>query len=254
MRHATHMLDRSPWPILVSLNALFMLLGLVSYVTGYSNGLTNTSFSFFILVYLISLWFYDIITESLFLGFHTYKISTGLIYGFLLFLLTEIMLFFAFFWGYFNNALNPFYIIWPPVGIDLINPWSIPLLNTFLLLYSGIICTWAHHCFLQNKRSTTIKLLSIGISLGVIFFILQVFEYFSSSYDISDSAYGTTFFCLTGAHGLHVIVGVSFLIVCLIRLINYNNPHVIFDLGMLYYHFVDIVWIILFILIYYLAY
>lgn len=254
MRHPYHLIEPSPWPLLISFNILSFLIGIVSLLGGYSHALLTMGISFIMILYIMYLWLSDITNESLILGFHLFKVSRGLIYGFLLFVVTEIMLFFSFFWAYFHSALNPTYSIWPPIGLDLINPWSIPLLNTFLLFYSGIAATWSHHSFLSKDRKSSLISLFIAIILGLIFVFLQYFEYSNSSYDISDSVYSSAFYMLTGLHGMHVLVGITFLIVVLYRIYSYHIPNVIFDLSMIYYHFVDIVWIILFVLIYYLAY
>jgi len=254
MRHPFHLVEQSPWPLFISLNLLFFLIGFVSLLHGFLYGLSTYFFSFFMVLTIFISWFYDIITESLYLGSHSYKTIRSLILGFLLFLLTEVMLFFSLFWGYFHNALNPTSLVFPPVGIELVNPWAIPLLNTTLLLFSGVAITYSHHSFLAFKRTETVAWLGVGIFLGIIFTFLQGVEYFSSSFDITDSSYGSAFFMLTGGHGLHVIVGMIFLSVAFIRLVNFTNPHVVFDLAVLYWHFVDLVWIILFILIYYMCY
>lgn len=254
MRHPYHLIEPSPWPIFMSLNLLSLLLGFVSYLNGYLYSFYTYNFALVNILFLLFLWLYDVIGESLYMGYHSNKVSKGLIMGFILFVLTEIMLFFSFFWAYFHSAPNPFQLIWPPIGIDLVNPWSIPLLNTFLLLYSGIAATWAHHTFLSNNRKIVLYSLGIGIILGIIFFFLQLFEYFHSTFDITDSVYSSTFFLTTGAHGLHVVVGVLFLIVTWLRVYNHHRPTLLFDISLLYYHFVDVVWIALFILIYYMAY
>ena len=254
MRHPFHLVEPSPWPIFIAFNLLFFLIGFVSLLNGYLLAIYTYLFSFSMVLLVFSLWLYDIITESLYLGSHSYKTLRSLVLGFLFFLLTEVMLFFSLFWAYFHSALNPTFLIWPPIGISLVNPWAIPLLNTFLLLFSGVAITYSHHSFISYQRHNTIVWLSLGIILGIIFFILQVLEYFSSSFDITDSVYGSAFFMLTGGHGLHVIVGMIFLSVVLFRLVSYSNPNIIFDLAVLYWHLVDVVWIFLYVLIYYMAY
>lgn len=254
MRHPYHLIEPSPWPLFISLNLLFLLLSAVSYFAGILYSLNNLIFSLIMVLFILFLWLYDITTESLYMGFHSYYVSRGLILGFLFFLLTEIMLFFSLFWSYFHSALNPFTAIWPPIGIDLINPWAIPLLNTFLLLYSGIAITFAHHSYLSSQRKITLNWLSLGIILGLIFFILQIFEYTTSSFDITDSVYGSVFYLLTGFHGAHVVFGILFLSFACFRILKFHSPLLIFNLSVLYWHFVDIIWIGLYILIYYLTY
>lgn len=254
MRHPYHLVEPSPWPILVSLNLLFSLLGLVSFLNGYLYSLYTSQFSLILVVIITLLWMYDIITESLYMGTHSISVSKGLLLGFILFVVTEAMLFFSLFWAYFHSALHPADVIWPPVGIDLINPWSVPLLNTLLLLFSGVAATWSHHAFIARQRSTSINSLIIGIILGIIFVALQGFEYYNSSYDITDSVYSSAFYVLTGFHGIHIMVGLSFLAAVLYRLIFYHTPNVFFDIAMLYWHFVDIIWLFLFVLIYYMSY
>lgn len=254
MRHPYHLVEPSPWPILISINLLFNLISLLGYLNGYKYTLLNFKLSLILFIFLLFIWFYDIITESIYMGFHSFKVSKNLIIGFLLFILTEILFFVSLFWTYFHSGLNPKDIIWPPLGLDLINPWSIPFLNTLLLLYSGIAATWSHHSFIQLNRKESLITLIISIFLGLIFFILQLFEYFNSSFDITDSVFASIFYLLTGMHGFHVLLGVSLLIAVLIRLYYFHNPSIFYDLALIYYHFVDIVWILLFILIYYMAY
>lgn len=227
---------------------------MVGILSGYNNSNKLLLINLLMVIYILYLWLNDIIIEGYYMGNHSVNVSSSLVLGFVLFVLTEIMLFFSLFWSYFHSALNPYYLVWPPIGIELINPWSIPLLNTFLLLYSGIISTYAHHSYINGNRSNTITGLIITIILGFIFFILQLYEYIHSTYDISDSVYGSSFFMTTGAHGLHIVVGVIFMTITLFRIYKFHNPIFLFDCTMIYWHFVDIVWIGLFILIYYMSY
>lgn len=254
MRHPYHILSPSPWPILISFNILSFLISLIGILSGYNNSINWNLINLIMILWILYLWLYDIIIESIYNGNHNNLVTKSLLIGFLIFLLTEIMLFFSLFWAYFHSALNPYYLIWPPIGIDLINPWSIPLFNTFLLLYSGLTATWAHHSFISLNRTNTISGLIWTICLGLLFFCFQLFEYFSSTYDITDSIYGSSFFILTGCHGLHIIIGVSFILFTLLRVLAYHSPSLLFDLALLYWHLVDLVWILLFILIYYMAY
>jgi len=254
MRHPFHLVERSPWPILLSLNLFFLLIGMVSILNGYLYSKYTLLIGFFILLLILTNWLYDIISESLYIGAHTYKTLKSLIIAFLYFVLTEVMLFFSLFWSYFHSGLNPSFLIWPPIGIDLINPFCVPLLNTFLLFYSGVLCTVAHHLFIAKSKNNTIVYLFSGILLGILFLILQIFEYSTSAFDITDSVYGSSFFMLTGLHGFHICTGLLFLLLILYRIYSNHTLNIIFDLALLYYHFLDLIWILLFILIYYLAY
>ena len=197
MRHPYHILSPSPWPILIALNLLSFLISMIGIVAGYNNSFILLISSLVMVLYILYSWLYDIIIESLYLGYHSNSVSNSLILGFILFIVTEIMFFFSLFWAYFHSALNPYYLVWPPIGIELINPWSIPLLNTLLLLYSGVTATWAHHSFINKNRENSLIGLYLTILLGFIFFLLQLFEYTYSSFDITDSVYGSTFFITT---------------------------------------------------------
>ena len=107
--------------------------------------------------------------------------------------------------------------VWPPVGLRIINAFSIPLLNTAVLLASGVRVTWAHHALIEGRRLNTIQGLTITFCLGAYFTLLQVGEYLEAPFTIADRVYGTTFFVATGFHGLHVLIGSTFLLVCLVR-------------------------------------
>ena len=149
----------------------------------------------------------------------------GLKYGMILFILSEVCLFFSFFWAFFHSSLAPAVeigAVWPPRGVDPLNPFSVPLLNTAVLLSSGATVTWAHHAIISGKRREAIVGLALTVTLGIIFTALQGMEYYEAPFTISDSVYGSTFFVTTGAHGGHVLVGSSFLLVCLGRLIKHQ--------------------------------
>lgn len=164
--------------------------------------------------------------------------------------------FISFFWRFFHLRLTQIIelgIKWPPTGIKVFNPFIIPLLNTIILLTSGISITWAHHRLINNNYKQLFYRLLITIILGIYFSLLQLFEYLEASFNISDSSYGSTFFLATGFHGLHVLIGTTFLIICFIRniLIHFSaNHHFGFEAAAWYWHFVDIVWLFLYISIY----
>jgi len=205
---------------------------------------------------IIFQWWRDITRERTFQGFHTKKVLLGLKWGIILFIISEIFFFISFFWSFFHSSLSPSIelgINWPPINIYSFDPFKIPLLNTIILLSSGISITWAHHRLLINNFKQIYKRLIITILLGIYFSILQLLEYLEAQFSISDSIYGTTFFISTGFHGLHVLIGTSFLLICLIRhqFNNFsNNHHFGFEAAAWYWHFVDVVWLFLYISIY----
>jgi cytochrome c oxidase subunit 3 len=211
----------------------------------------------FFFVTIIS-WFNDIVIESTFQGYHTQKVQKGLKFGMILFIISEIMFFFAFFWAFFHSSIAP--SIW--VGnvwanyIQVLNTWNLPFLNTVIILSSGISVTWAHRAIITGpftSRKDVILGLLVTIVYGIIFTFIQHYEYVHAGFDISDSIYGSTFYALTGLHGLHVLIGSFFLLVCLFRQIKYHftfEHHFGFEAAIWYWHFVDVVWLFLFIAVY----
>lgn len=173
-----------------------------------------------------------------------------------LFIISEIMFFFAFFWGFFHSSIAPVFNVggvWPPKAISIINTYTIPLTNTFFLLTSGITITWAHHALLSRAKKLTIIGLLLTIILAILFTTLQGLEYLNSPFNISDGIYGSCFYLSTGFHGFHVFVGTLALFISLIRLIlNHftNKHHFGFESAIWYWHFVDFVWLFLFINVY----
>jgi len=164
--------------------------------------------------------------------------------------------FFSFFWAFFHRSLAPTIeigLIWPPTGIEPFNPFQVPLLNTIILLSSGVTVTWAHHSIIENNHSQTLTGLILTVILGLYFTSLQALEYWEASFTISDSSYGSTFFMATGFHGVHVIIGTTFIAVCLNRHFkNHFSPshHFGFEAAAWYWHFVDVVWLFLYMTIY----
>lgn len=255
-RHPFHLVDPSPWPILCSFNALGLTLGLVLVMHKYHGGTFCFFFHLIMLVLTMSFWWRDVVREATFEGHHTSYVQTGLKFGMVLFILSEIMFFFAFFWAFFHSSLNPCIGIgcqWPPKGIITMDPWGLPLLNTFILLSSGATVTWAHHSIIYGSYKNAILALSLTVLLGVIFSFVQAYEYLEASYGLTDSVFGTTFYMLTGFHGFHVLIGTIFLGVCLYRLNagHFTRTHHLgFEAAAWYWHFVDVVWIFVFLLVY----
>jgi heme/copper-type cytochrome/quinol oxidase subunit 3 len=237
-----------------------MLTGNVLYMHFYSKGGFFATLGLFLTVATAIVWWRDVIREATFEGHHTSYVQAGLKMGFTLFIVSEVMLFFAFFWAYFHASLNPTVEIgctWPPVGIIPMNPWGIPLLNTFILLTSGATVTWAHYAMIAGYRKQVIEGTLATIILATVFTGFQGYEYVNASFSVSDGIYGATFYSCTGLHGLHVLVGTIFIAVCFFRNLKYHftrTHHVCFEAAIWYWHFVDVVWIFLFLAIYWWGY
>ena len=256
-KHPFHLVDPSPSPLTASIGAFCWLSGTAMYLHGYVGGLFTCLLGLSMVLYTMFTWWKDIVREGTFEGHHTSMVQIGLRFGMILFIVSEVMFFFAFFWAFFHSSLAPvpeIGSIYPPRGIDVLSAWEVPFLNTLILLTSGAAVTWSHHAILLGERKQAIFSLIITIVLAVIFTGLQVFEYCNSNFTISDSVYGSTFYMATGFHGFHVFIGTCFLTVCLVRLIQYHftqQHHFGFEAAAWYWHFVDVVWIFLFITIYY---
>nr|QBC73167.1 cytochrome c oxidase subunit III [Coccocrater sp. MNHN-IM-2013-41044] len=254
MRNPFHLVEYSPWPLLGSMGALFLTSGLVAWMQDLGPNLLMAGL--LIVVLTMIQWWRDIIREGTMQGLHTTKVYKGLSLGMLLFISSEVLFFFAFFWAYFHSSLAPTLEIgscWPPSGIYPLNPFQVPLLNTAVLLASGVTVTWAHHSLLEKNHSETMQALTLTILLGVYFTYLQAGEYLEASFSIADSAYGSTFFVATGFHGLHVLIGTTFLFICLIRANAHHFSsahHFGFEAAAWYWHFVDVVWLFLYLSIY----
>lgn len=226
------------------------------YMHGYVKGHMLGLLGFSMICYAMYVWWRDIIREATFQGHHTRTVQLGLRYGMILFIVSEIMFFFAFFWAFFHSSLAPTIeigAIWPPKGIDVLNPWDIPFLNTVILLTSGASVTWAHHAILAGQRAQAIVSLQVTVLLAMFFTALQVMEYIEAPFTISDGIYGSTFYMATGFHGFHVFVGTVFLTVCLVRVMKNHftmQHHFGFEAAAWYWHFVDVVWLFLFVAIY----
>jgi cytochrome c oxidase subunit 3 len=212
------------------------------------------------LILVMSLWFRDIISEGTYLGNHTMAVQKGLNLGIVLFIVSEGLFFLGIFWAYFHGSLAPTVELgaqWPPMGINAINPFELPALNTVILLASGVTVTYAHHSVIEGKRSGALKGLVYTILLAIVFTVCQGIEYTVSSFTISDGTYGSCFYFGTGFHGLHVMIGTAFIAVGFWRLLSYHltdHHHLGLESSILYWHFVDVVWLFLFISVYYWGY
>lgn len=256
IKHSFHIVDPSPWPVLTAFSAFSMLLGAVLYMHLFSLGSFLLPFGFIVTLVCSGFWWRDIIREATFEGDHTPAVQKGLRLGMLLFIVSEVMFFFGFFWAFFHSALAPTIeigAIWPPVGIAPFDPWDVPLINTLILLSSGVTITWAHDAIVSDKFVDATSAFICTLVLALSFTILQAKEYLEASFNISDSVYGSTFYMATGFHGLHVIIGTCFIFVCFIRhLLGHFKPelHFGFEAAAWYWHFVDVVWLFLFVTIY----
>lgn len=272
--HDYHLVDPSPWPFLGGIGAFIMALGAVGlfrYTQGGEFllfGVDLAGWGIFavgtlVVLYVMFGWWRDTIRESI-AGDHTPVVQLHLRYGMLLFIASEVMFFAAWFWAFFDASLFPNDAaqfarveatggVWPPAGIETFDPWHLPLLNTLILLTSGTTVTWAHHALLHDDRDGLKWGLTLTVLLGVLFSFVQAYEYSHAAFGFSGSIYGATFFMATGFHGFHVIVGTIFLLICLIRAsIGQFTPqkHFGFEAAAWYWHFVDVVWLFLFVSIY----
>ena len=255
--HPFHLVLPSPWPIYTSASLLALTTIGVLTINGFNNSSLFFAFSLISLVLSMSLWFRDITSEATYIGNHTLAVQRGLTLGIGLFIVSEALFFLAIFWTYFHTSLSPIIEVgahWPPFGIDAINAFELPLLNTVILLASGVSVTYSHHSLIEGERKGALIGSIITVILAVLFTILQGVEYSVSSFSISDATYGSIFYFGTGFHGFHVMIGTAFIAVGLWRMFAYHvsdNHHLGVESSILYWHFVDIVWLVLFISIYY---
>ncbi|MGJ8535093.1 MAG: cytochrome c oxidase subunit 3 [Alphaproteobacteria bacterium] len=259
--HDYHLVDPSPWPFVGSASALALALGAVGYFHE-ASALWMLP-GFLGVIYTMIAWWRDVIKES-HEGHHTKVVQLHLRYGMILFIASEVMFFVAWFWAFFDASLFAGEAqqvarvehtggIWPPVGIEVFDPWHLPLLNTLILLTSGTTVTWAHHALLHNDRNGLKWGLILTVILGALFSLVQAYEYSHAAFAFADSIYGATFYMTTGFHGFHVLIGTIFLIVCLVRALQGDftpEKHFGFEAAAWYWHFVDVVWLFLFAAIY----
>lgn len=254
--HKYHLVDPSPWPIVGAGSALALTVGATMYFHSFSMGFSLLILGLINILIVMGVWFRDVIREGTYQGKHTKKVQLGLRIGMLLFIVSEVMFFFAFFWAFFHSSLSPAIQIgsvWPPAGIATFDAWGVPFLNTYILLLSGATITAAHHFILSGRYEEVVKSMVYTIALAVFFTTLQVYEYLESPFTISDGIYGSTFFMATGFHGAHVIIGTTFITVCLLRVMlgHFTREHHFgFEAAAWYWHFVDVVWLFLFVSIY----
>ncbi len=252
--HPYHIVNVSPWPIIRSLNSLSLTLRIIIIISTKNLFPFIVSFSL-ILASAIS-WWRDVYRESYSQGEHTLIVINGLKTGIILFIVSEILFFVSFFWTYFHSRLTSNIELgytWPPFYIEYLNPTQVPLLNTIILLYSGASITWSHHRIINSHFKKASITITLTVLLGIWFTALQLIEYIDTPFSINESIYGSIFFVATGFHGLHVIIGSTFLIINLIKIFNKSISfyhHIGFEIAAWYWHFVDVVWLFLYISVY----
>ena len=267
--HDYHLVDPSPWPFIGSISAFVMAVGAIMWMKGMGIGGLKAGpvvfgLGFIGVLYTMISWWTDVTREAEYGGYHTRVVQISHRYGMIMFIASEVMFFVAWFWAFFDASLFSHEHInflrydvtgghWPPKGIAVFDPFHLPLLNTLILLTSGTTVTWAHHALLHNDRQGLKWGLILTVILGAVFSIVQVYEYSHAKFAFSGNVYGATFFMATGFHGFHVLVGTIFLLVCLIRALKGHftpQRHLGFEFAAWYWHFVDVVWLFLFVAIY----
>ena len=263
--HDYHLVDPSPWPIIGGASAFVFAIGAIIWfhdIGGLGPWVLVVGAA--MVLYTMAGWWRDVIDEAENRKLYTPVVQLHLRYGMLLFIASEVMFFAAWFWAFFDVSLFPGEAVqesraaltggvWPPRDIATFDPWHLPLVNTLILLTSGTTVTWAHHALQHNDRKGLVWGLVCTIVLGLLFTSVQAYEYAHAGFGFSGHIYGSTFFMATGFHGFHVIVGTIFLTVCLFRaLAGHFKPeqHFGFEAAAWYWHFVDVVWLFLFVSIY----
>jgi cytochrome c oxidase subunit III len=269
--HDYHLVDPSPWPIVGTIAAGLLAFGMVLFMHPdmlgedldpmlTSLGVWTTAPGLLLLFYVFFGWWREVIKEAENEGHHKPVVQLGLRYGMALFICSEVMFFAAFFWAFFEASLYPKELpyevpggMWPPEGIETFDAFGLPLMNTVILLLSGVTVTWAHHALREGNRKGLLQGLAVTVILGLLFTSLQAYEYGHAAFTFTGGIYGSTFFMATGFHGFHVIVGTCFLAVCFFRAkAGHFKPehHFGFEAAAWYWHFVDVVWLFLFICVY----
>ncbi len=268
IKHDFHLVNPSPWPLAIAFVLFMLALGGINYMQDWGYGMTHMLVSLSLLLLCMYVWWKDVIKEAISDKAHTAIVQNGLRIGMALFIFSEVMFFVVFFWSLFRAWLDPSFILdnfwpveegsWPPEDIETFNPWGLPYINTLILLLSGTTVTWAHYSLINEHGKDTYKALVITVILGVIFTLLQAFEYSHAAFAFNEegfaSIYSSNFYMATGFHGVHVIIGTIFLWVCALRAkkghFKGKSSHLGFEFAAWYWHFVDVVWLFLFAFLY----
>ncbi len=251
--HPYHLVNPSPWPALGALAAFIITTGAVHWFQGGSYLFMVAGF--LLVLFTMAVWWRDVIREAQVERAHTTAVRHGLRVGMGLFIASEVMFFVAFFWAFFNSGLliNPGVTQWPPANIEPLETWNIPFLNTLILLSSGLAVNWAHHALRHGDRKGLWQGLALAVVLGFTFLSLQAYEYGHAAFAFKEGVFPSVFYMATGFHGFHVFVGATFLLVNLVRALRGDftpEQHVGFEAAAWYWHFVDVVWIFLFVWVY----
>ncbi|HET8727738.1 MAG TPA: cytochrome c oxidase subunit 3 [Alphaproteobacteria bacterium] len=252
--HPYHLVNPSPWPLLGSLAGGLLATGGVIFMHG--GGYLLLVLGLLAVLGVMFGWWRDIIRESVQERAHTSIVKIGLRYGMMLFIASEVMFFAAFFWAYFDAALFPKEATgfqWPPQGVEPVEAFGLPFLMTMVLLLSGCTVTWAHHALREGHNQEAAKALAITVGLGIFFSAIQIYEYGHVHFGFTEGIFPSTFFMATGFHGFHVLIGTIFLAVCWWRTAKGHftkDSHFGFEAAAWYWHFVDVVWLFLFVSVY----
>lgn len=249
--HPFHLVDPSPWPFVGSIGGFLSALGFILLM--HHQGFYVLLLGVALLLVTMAGWWWDVIQESEDKKTYTLPVQFGLRTGMALFITSEVMFFVAFFWAFFYVSIAPSGGIWPPKGIQPLDPFEYPYFNTLILLLSGTTITWAHHSLLEGHMKDVLKGIGLTIFLGLTFTSIQVYEYAHAHFGFKEGIYPSTFYMATGFHGAHVIIGTLFLSVCWIRAYAGQftpDRHVGFEAAAWYWHFVDVIWLFLFVSIY----
>ena len=256
--HPYHLVRPSIWPLMGALAAGLLATMMVLFMhkeklAGIDFGIYGPILGLIAVCVCMYGWWKTIVKEAVEEKAHSEVVKIGFRYGMLLFIASEVMFFVAFFWAFFNAALYPVGGAWPPEGVSTIPPFDLPLLMTMILLLSGCTVTWAHHAIIEGDTKAAAKALGITVGLGIFFLCFQVYEYGHAPFGFKDGVFSSAFFMATGFHGFHVLVGTIFLAVCWIRTAKGHftpESHFGFEAAAWYWHFVDIVWLFLFVAVY----
>lgn len=253
-RQPFHLVSISPWPPLTSLTMLLSAVFLIQFLYGYP--LVWPLASLCLLIFILFCWALNIVYEATYQGAHTVRVRHSLTLGWLLFLASEVMFFSSFFWAYFHFGLSPDVRLgstWPPTALTPISPQSLPLLNTCLLLTSSATVTWSHASLISSYYYKRSYALAATLFLALGFLCCQCIEYYCAPFTIADSCYGSIFYIGTGFHGFHVLLGSLLLLVSHFRLnvLHFTSRrHLGFLFRIWYWHFVDVIWLLLFLVFY----